>query len=68
MWNVEAKMIPIIIGATARLSRSFKKHLDATSGEFSSVQLQKTAIVEVARRFVECRINTNIKLALINGT
>jgi hypothetical protein len=32
VWNVEEKLLPIIIGAAGTLSRSFQKHLNYISG------------------------------------
>jgi hypothetical protein len=46
MWNVKAKVMPIIIGATGSLSRPFQKYLDDIPGKHSSAEIQKTAILE----------------------
>jgi hypothetical protein len=40
LWNVKAKMIPIIIDITGNLSRSFQKYLDDIPGKHSSMELQ----------------------------
>ena len=40
MWNVKTKMIPVIMGATGTISKSFRKH--------EIKELQKTAILGTA--------------------
>jgi hypothetical protein len=32
MWNVKAKVIPVIIGATGTISKSFKKYVSDIPG------------------------------------
>ena len=32
MWNVKTKVIPVIIGATGAISKSFRKHVSDISG------------------------------------
>jgi hypothetical protein len=29
MWNVKARVIPVIIGATGTISKSFRKHVSS---------------------------------------
>jgi hypothetical protein len=48
MWKMKAKVIPIIIGTTESLSRSFQKYLDDIPGKHSREGLQKTAILGTA--------------------
>jgi hypothetical protein len=48
MWNVKAKVIPIITDATRNLSRLFQKYLNDISVKHSSVEVQKTAILGTA--------------------
>ena len=31
MWNVKTKVIPVIIGATGTISKSFRKYMSNTS-------------------------------------
>jgi hypothetical protein len=45
-WNVMAKVIPLIIGATRSLSRSFQKRLGNIFVKHSSLEVKKTAILE----------------------
>jgi hypothetical protein len=48
MWNVKTRVIPIIIGATGTISKSFRKHLSAIPGNHEVKELQKTAILDTA--------------------
>jgi len=48
MWNVKAKVIPLIIGATAAISESPRKYLSNVAGEHEIKELQKTAILGTA--------------------
>jgi uncharacterized membrane protein len=45
MWNLKCTIIPIVIGATVRVTRSLKKNLEAVPGKHSIDSLQKTAIL-----------------------
>jgi len=45
MWNVKAKVIPIIIGATGTISKSFRKYTSNIPGKHEVKELQKTAIL-----------------------
>ena len=47
MWNVKTEMIPIIIGATGTISKSFRKHMSNIPGKLEVKELQKTAIRKV---------------------
>jgi hypothetical protein len=44
MWNLKCTIIPVIIGATGIVTKSFKKNLEAVPGKHSIDSLQKTAI------------------------
>jgi hypothetical protein len=33
MWNVKTRMIPVIIGATGTISKSFRKYLSTIPGK-----------------------------------
>ena len=33
MWNVKTKVIPVIIGATATISKSFRKYVSSIPGK-----------------------------------
>jgi hypothetical protein len=44
MWNVKAKVIPVIIGVTGTISKSFRKYVSNIPGKHEVKELQKTAI------------------------
>jgi hypothetical protein len=48
MWNVKTKVIPVIIGATGTISKSFRKYLNNIPGNHKVKELQKTAILGTA--------------------
>jgi hypothetical protein len=48
MWNVEAKMIPVIIGATGTISKSLRRYLSNIPGKHEIKELQTTAILSTA--------------------
>jgi len=48
MWNVKIKVIPVIIGATGTISKSFRKYVSNISGIHEVKELQKTAILGTA--------------------
>ena len=50
MWNVETKMIPIIIGATGTISKSFRKYVSNIPGKRDVKELQKTATAHILRK------------------
>jgi hypothetical protein len=45
MWNVKAKMIPILIGATGTISESLRQYLSIVPGKQEIKELQTTAIL-----------------------
>jgi hypothetical protein len=45
MWNVQTNVIPVIIGATGTISKSFRKYLNNVPGKHEIKELQKTAIL-----------------------
>jgi hypothetical protein len=45
MWNVKTKMMPVIIGATGTISKSFRKYVGNIPGNHEVKELQKTAIL-----------------------
>jgi len=45
MWNVKTKVIPVIIGATWTISKSFTKYVSNIPGKHAVKELQKTAIL-----------------------
>ena len=48
MWNVKTKVIPVIIGATGTISKSFRKYVNNIPGKREVKELQKTAILGTA--------------------
>jgi len=48
MWNVRTKVIPVIIGVTGTISKSFRKYVSNIPGNHEVKELQKTAMVGTA--------------------
>jgi hypothetical protein len=49
MWNVKTKVIPVIIGATGTISKSFRNYVSNIRGKHEvKKKLQKTAILGTA--------------------
>jgi len=48
MWNVKTNVIPVIIGATGTISKSFRKYVSNIPGNHEVKELQKTAILSTA--------------------
>jgi hypothetical protein len=46
MWNVKAKLIPVIIGATGTISKSLRQYSSNIPGKHEIKELQKTAILD----------------------
>jgi hypothetical protein len=51
MWNVKTKVVPLIIGATETISKSFRTYLRYVPGNHDVRELQKTAILGTAHIF-----------------
>jgi len=49
MWNVETKVIPVIIWATGTILQSFRKYVSNIPGNHEVKELQKTAILGTAQ-------------------
>jgi hypothetical protein len=45
MWDVKTRVIPVIIGATGTISKSFRKYMSTIPGNHDIRELQKTAIL-----------------------
>jgi len=45
MWNVKTKVIPVIIGATGIISKSFRKYVSNIPGKHEVKELEKTEIL-----------------------
>ena len=41
LWNVKTKVIPVIIGATGTISKTFRKHVSNIPGNHEVKELQK---------------------------
>ena len=48
MWNVKAKMIPVIMGATGTISESFRQYLRNVDRKHDVKEVQKTVILGTA--------------------
>ena len=45
MWNVKTKVMPVKIGSTGIISKSFRKYVSNIPGKHEVKELQKTAIL-----------------------
>jgi len=41
MWNVKTKVMPVIIGATGAISKSFRKYVSNIAGKHEVKEIQK---------------------------
>jgi hypothetical protein len=48
MWNVKTRVIPVIIGATGTIPKSFRKYVSSIPGNHEVRERQKTAILGTA--------------------
>ena len=48
VWKVKARVIPVIIGATGTISKSFRKYISNIPGNHEVKELQNTAILGTA--------------------
>jgi hypothetical protein len=48
MWTVKARGIPVIVGATGTISKSFRKYVSDIPGNHDIQELQKIAILGTA--------------------
>ena len=48
IWNLKTKVIPVIIGATGIISKSFRKYVSNIPGNHEVKELQKAAILGTA--------------------
>ena len=49
MWNVKPKVIPVTIGATGIISKSFRKYVSNIPGKHEVKELQETTILGTAQ-------------------
>ena len=57
MWNVKAKVIPVITGATGTVSETFRKYLSSILGKHEIKELQKVALLFSVHIFLKVRKN-----------
>ena len=48
VWKIKARVIPVIIGATGTISKSFRKYISNIPGNHEVKELQKAAILGTA--------------------
>ena len=48
MWNVITRLVPVTIGATGNISKSFRKYVSNIPGNHEVRELQKRAILGTA--------------------
>jgi hypothetical protein len=48
MWNVKTRAIPVIIGDSGTMSKSFRKYVSTMPGNHQVKELKKTAILGTA--------------------
>jgi hypothetical protein len=48
MWNVKARVIPVIIRVTGTISKSFRKYVSSIPGILEVREIQKTATLDTA--------------------
>jgi hypothetical protein len=48
MWTVKTRVIPVTIGATGTISKSFRKYVSTIPGIYEVKELQKTATLGTA--------------------
>jgi hypothetical protein len=51
MWNVKTKVIPVIIGATGTISKSFRKYVSNIPGKHEVKELHKIATLGTAHTY-----------------
>jgi len=51
MWDVKTKVIPVIIGATGTISKTFRKYVSNILGNHEVKELHKTAILGTAHTY-----------------
>jgi hypothetical protein len=48
MWNVKTNLIPVIIGSTGTISKSFRKYASNIPGNQGVIEVQNTSILGTA--------------------
>jgi Sec-independent protein translocase protein TatA len=54
VWNVNTRVIPVIIGAIGTISKSFRKYVSNIPGNHEVKELQKLAILGTAHILGKC--------------
>jgi hypothetical protein len=54
LWNVKTKVIPVIIGATGAISKSFRKYVKNVPGNHEVKELQKQPYWALHTYFGKC--------------
>jgi hypothetical protein len=57
MWNLKCTIIPVITGATGRVTKNLRKNLEAIPGKHSVDSLQKPGIFgtsHIIRKVLQC--------------
>ena len=54
MWNVKAKVIPVITGATGTIAKSLRQYLSNIPGKHEIKELHKTAVMFTAHCCGKC--------------
>ena len=52
MWNVKAKVIPVIIGTTGTISKSLRQYLSNIPGKHEIKELQKKKTVILGTAYI----------------
>ena len=60
MWKVKTRVIPVVIGATGTISKSFRKYISNIPGNHEVKELQKTAILGTAH--IRTSESSNVKV------
>src|SRR5215469_4463532 len=61
MWNVKARLIPVVIGATGTISKSFRKYVSNIPGNHDVKELQKTAILGTAHILRKVQLTFSVR-------
>jgi hypothetical protein len=67
MWSVETNVIPVIIGATVTISKSFRKCLSNILGKHEIKELQKTAILGTAHVLRKVLMSNDKEFDIVNS-
>jgi choline kinase len=55
-WNMKAKVIPVIRGATGTIPKSLRQYLSNMTGKHEIKELQTTAILDTAHKLREVQV------------